>query len=216
MIKLSKPSKMPCLSWSLQALETCAGSKDKEGNLVPACQGCYATDGNYLFKNVKGVRAHNKQDWKRDSWADDMVKALDNSRYFRWFDSGDVYSVKLAEKILQIMEQTPWVNHWLPTRMHKFVKFKAVFARMEALPNVVVRFSSDSVIGETISGENTSTIVEYAEDGEVIGEVCEAYSREGKCGDCRQCWKKAVPVIVYPAHGRKMRKHYKMINALSI
>jgi len=216
MIKLSKPSKMPCLSWSLQAIDTCPGSKDKEGNLVPACQGCYATDGNYLFKNVKGVRAHNKEDWKRDSWVDDMVKALDNSRYFRWFDSGDVYSVKLAEKILDVMKQTPWVSHWLPTRMHKFPKFKRIFNKMEALPNVVVRFSSDSVTGATITGENTSTIVEYAEEGEVIGEVCEAYTRDGKCGDCRQCWKKAVPVIVYPAHGRKMKKQYKQINAINI
>jgi len=216
MIKLSKPSKMPCLSWSLQAIDTCPGSKDKEGNLVPACQGCYATDGNYLFKNVKGVRAHNKEDWKRNDFVADMVKALDNSRYFRWFDSGDVYSVKLAEKILDVMKQTPWVNHWLPTRMHKFVKFKRVFNQMEALPNVVVRFSSDSVTGETITGENTSTIVEYAEDGEVIGEVCEAYTRDGKCGDCRKCWKKAVPVIVYPAHGRKMKKQYKQINAINI
>jgi hypothetical protein len=215
-IKLSKPSKMPCLSWSLQAIDTCPGSKDKEGNLVPACKGCYATDGNYLFKNVKGVRAHNKADWKRDAFVADMVKALDNSRYFRWFDSGDVYSVKLAEKILNVMEQTPWVNHWLPTRMHKFLKFKAVFARMEALPNVVVRFSSDSITGKTIPGKTTSTIVQYADDAPSDSSVCEAYTRDGKCGDCRQCWKKAVPVIVYPAHGRKMNKQYKMINALSI
>jgi hypothetical protein len=216
MIKLSKPSKMPCFSWSLQAIDTCPGSKDKEGNLVPACQGCYATDGNYRFKNVIASREHNKEDWKRDGFVDDMVKALDNSRYFRWFDSGDVYSVKLAEKILQIMEQTPWVSHWLPTRMHKFAKFKRIFNKMEALPNVVVRFSSDSVTGERIPGENTSTIVQYAEEGEVIGKVCEAYTREGKCGDCRQCWQKAVPVIVYPAHGRKMKKQYKMINAINL
>jgi len=216
MIKLSEPSKMPCFSWSLQALDTCPGSKKKNGDLVDACKGCYATDGNYLFKNVKGVRAHNKADWKRDAFVADMVKALDNSRYFRWFDSGDVYSVKLAEKILEVMEQTPWVSHWLPTRMHKFPKFKRIFNKMESLPNVVVRFSSDSVTGETITGENTSTIVQYAEEGEVIGEVCEAYTREGKCGDCRQCWKKEVPVIVYPAHGRKMKKQYKQINAVNI
>jgi hypothetical protein len=46
MIKLSKTSKLDgILSWSLQALDTCPGSKDSTGNLVPACQGCYATTG---------------------------------------------------------------------------------------------------------------------------------------------------------------------------
>jgi hypothetical protein len=91
--------------------------------------------------------------------SDDMVAELDNDRYFRWFDSGDVYSLKLAEKILAVMQATPWVKHWLPTRMHKFIKFHAVFAAMESLPNVVVRYSSDSVTGEVVAGRNTSTIV---------------------------------------------------------
>lgn len=216
MIKLSKPSKMPCLSWSLQALDTCAGSKKKNGELVDACKGCYATYGNYLFKNVILAREHNKDDWKRESWVSDMVKELDNSRYFRWFDSGDCYSLALAEKILEVMESTPWCNHWLPTRMHKFPKFAPVFAKMESLSNVVVRFSSDSVQGQTIEGSTTSTIVQYAEQAEGIGEVCEAYTRDGKCKDCRKCWQKAIPVIVYPAHGRKMAKQYKMINAINV
>jgi len=216
MIKLSKPSKMPCFSWSLQALDTCPGSKKKNGELVDACKGCYATDGNYRFKNVISSREHNRKDWKREDWADDMVKALDNSRYFRWFDSGDCYSVKLAEKILDVMERTPWVSHWLPTRMHKFPKFRAVFDKMEALQNVVVRYSSDSITGETIPGNTTSTIVQHAEDAPITGSVCEAYTRDGKCIDCRECWKKDVPLIVYPAHGRKMNKQYTLINAVSI
>jgi hypothetical protein len=80
-----------------------------------------------------------------------MVKALDSQRYFRWFDSGDVYSIDLAEKILAVMQATPWVKHWIPTRMAKFAKFKKVLSQMESLPNVKVRFSSDSVTGEHTS-----------------------------------------------------------------
>jgi len=207
-IKLSKPGKMPCLSWSLQALDTCPGSKKPDGSLVDACKGCYATDGNYLFKNVKGVRLHNREDWRREAWADDMVRALDNSRYFRWFDSGDMYDVRLAVKILEVMRRTPWVSHWLPTRMHKFPKFAPVLDAMQALPNVVVRLSSDSITGETIPGETTSTIVPYAEDAPKGAVVCEAYTREGKCADCRACWQKDIAVIAYPQHGRKMAKVY--------
>ena len=204
MLKLSKAGKMPCRSWSLQALVTCPGAKARNGELVDACKGCYATTGNYNYPNVKAPREHNKQDWKRDEWVDDMVAELDNDRYFRWFDSGDMYELRLALKILEVMRRTPWVKHWMPTRMHKFRKFLAVINEMNALPNVVVRLSSDSVQGEIIEGEYTSTIVPYFEDATPEMTACDAYERNGKCGSCRACWSKDVKTIAYPAHGRKM------------
>jgi hypothetical protein len=118
-----------------------------------------------------------------------MVTELDSSRYFRWFDSGDCYSVKLAEKILQVMERTPWCQHW----------------RMQALPNVVVRYSSDSITGERVVGHTTSTIVP-SDNLQVAGDayVCPAYTREGKCGPCKACWSQSVSVIAYVGHGRSM------------
>jgi hypothetical protein len=149
---------------------------------------------------------HNKDDWKREDWVSDMVQALDNSRYFRWFDSGDLYSVKLAEKIKLVIKQTPWVNHWLPTRSHKFKKFSKVLDDIQALPNAVVRYSSDSVTGETIPGETTSTIVPTPEDASDSMTLCKAYDNDGKCGTCRQCWDKSAKVIAYPAHGKSMAK----------
>ena len=206
MIKLSKAGKMPCRSWSLQAIDTCPASIGSDGELVDACKGCYATTGNYRFPNVKKPREHNREDWQRDSWVDDMVAELDNDRYFRWFDSGDMYHIKLARKMLEVMKRTPWVRHWLPTRMHKFAKFAPVIQEMNNLPNVVVRLSSDSVIGETIAGANTSTIIPTPEQATAEMTVCEAYSRDGKCGPCRKCWDKDTAVIAYPAHGREMIK----------
>jgi hypothetical protein len=209
-IKLSKTSKLDgILSWSLQALDTCPGSKDSTGNLVPACQGCYATTGNYRFANVKKPREFNREDWKRDSWVDDMVKALDSSRYFRWFDSGDMYTLQLACKIYEVMKATPWVKHWLPTRMHKFNKYKTIIERMQALDNVVVRFSSDSVTGEIIPGFTTSTIFsDTVPEGAL---ECKAYQHEGKCSGCRACYDKDVKVIAYKAHGVKMAKVIKIV-----
>ena len=209
-MKLSKASKMPCKSWSLQALDTCPASKNKDGSLVDACQGCYATTGNYRFPNVKAPREHNREDWKREEFVSDFVQALDTERYFRWFDSGDMYDLRLAKKILQIMQATPWVNHWLPTRMHKFAKFAEVIAQMEALPNVVIRLSSDSIDGETIEGATTSTICHSAENAPEGATVCEAYTRGGKCGTCRACFSKDVPVVAYPAHGATMLKMIKV------
>jgi len=210
MIKLSKTSKLDGIySWSLNALDTCQGSIGKDGNLVPACQGCYATTGNYRFPNVKAPRDFNKQDWKRDNWVDDMVKALDSSRYFRWFDSGDMYDLSLAHKILAVMKATPWVKHWLPTRMHKFIKYQHVIDSMQELDNVVVRLSSDSVTGEIIKGQNTSTI--FSDELPSGSFECKAYENEGKCNGCRACYSKDVPVIAYKAHGKKMAKVIKIM-----
>ena len=206
MIKLSKASKMPCRSWSLQALDTCPASRDASGDLVDACKGCYATSGNYRFPNVKAPRVHNREDWKRDTWVSDMIQELDNDRYFRWFDSGDIYDVRLARKILEVCEATPWVKHWIPTRMHKFPKFTLVLQRLQSLPNVVLRLSSDSIIGETIEGPTTSTIATL-EDAPKGSFVCEAYTRGGKCDTCRACWDKTVSVVTYIGHGKTMVKN---------
>ena len=205
-MKLSKAGKMPCRSWSLQAIDTCPGSLGDNGELVDACRGCYATTGNYRFQNVKAPRIHNREDWKRVGWVADMAQELDNDRYFRWFDSGDVYDVRLARKILEVMTLTPWCHHWLPTRMYKFPKFRSVFKAMEKLPNVVVRYSSDSISGGTVKGRNTSTIIPTPNDARSGMTVCEAYQRKGKCGKCRACWDKGTKVVAYPAHGVKMNR----------
>lgn len=213
-IRISTTSKLDGIrSWSLQALDTCPGSVSSPGVLVDACKGCYATTGNYRYPNVKAPRVENREDWQRIEWCDDMVRALDKDRFFRWFDSGDMYTLGLAEKILEVMQRTPWCSHWLPTRMHKFPKFRAVLRDMQALPNVMVRFSSDSVRGEYVKGLHGSVIVLDAETLPDGVSLCGAYSREGKCGGCRACWSKEVSVIAYPAHGKKMAKVIQIVRA---
>lgn len=213
-IRISTTSKLDGIrSWSLQALDTCPGSISSPGVLVDACKGCYATTGNYRYPNVKAPRLENRDDWQRMEWADDMVRALDKDRFFRWFDSGDMYTLGLAEKILEVMQRTPWCSHWLPTRMHKFPKFRSVLRDMQALPNVMVRFSSDSVRGEYVNGLHGSVIVPDAETLPDGVSLCGAYSRQGKCGGCRACWNKDVAVIAYPAHGKKMSKVIQIVRA---
>ena len=211
-VRITKTSKIDNVkSWSLQALETCPGSLNEDGELVPACSGCYATTGNYAFPNVKEPRAENKQDWERDEWVSDMVNELRRGKFFRWFDSGDMYSIKLAKKIKQVMVATPNTQHWLPTRMAKFVKFQPILAEMDALPNVKVRFSSDSITGEFTPGIHGSVIIPDAESAPEGVTVCEAYDRDGKCSSCRACYSKDVDVIAYPQHGRKMRKVFRLM-----
>lgn len=212
-VKISVTSKLDGIkSWSLQALDTCPGSIEN-GELVDACKGCYATTGNYNYPNVKAPRAHNKLDWQRLEWVDDMVQALQDSRYFRWFDSGDCYSVALAEKILEVMQRTPWCKHWMPTRMHKFPKFRTVLTSMQALENVMVRFSSDSVTGQYVDGLHGSVIVPTSDDATSSMHLCKAYENAGKCSGCRACWDKSVPLIAYAAHGVKMAKVIRIIKS---
>ena len=214
MLKISVTSKLDGIrSWSLQALDTCPGSISSPGVLVDACKGCYATTGNYNYPNVKAPRLHNREDWTRLSWVDDMVNELNNDRYFRWFDSGDMYTLGLAEKMLEVMIRTPWCKHWLPTRMHKFPKFKQVLSDMQALKNVMVRFSSDSVNGEYIKKLHGSVIIPDIESVKTGMTLCRAYENAGKCNGCRACYDKKVKVIAYPAHGVKMHKVIRILKA---
>lgn len=210
-VKLSVTSKLDGIrSWSLQALDTCPGSIASNGELVDACKGCYATQGNYRYPNVKAPRLFNREDWQRDDWVFDMVTALSNDRYFRWFDSGDMYSIDLARKIYMVMQATPHVKHWLPTRMYKFPKFQAIIALMRKLPNVVVRASSDSITGEVLADQIHSSTISSSFDDQAPIKVCKAYEHGGKCSGCRACWDQSVAVIGYVAHGKSMSKVIKL------
>ena len=202
-VKLSKPSKMPCKTWSLQAGDTCPGSINpvtKEPQ--PVCAFCYAKDGFYNMPGTKKVRNDNREDWKRPEWVAEMVQQLDTERYFRWFDSGDVYHPALAFKIYLVMQMTPWCRHWLPTKSYNIPKIRPILERMKRLDNVSVRYSSFSIEGE-YDQHHGSTVIPYS-NTPTNATICDAYERNGKCGFCRNCWDKTVDVIAYPAHGIKM------------
>jgi len=205
LVRISKTSKLGTLSWSLTAFHDCPGKRTADGKIAAACQGCYARGGNYRFPNVKAPREENRRDWRRDEWVADMVAILDGETHFRWFDSGDMYDPRLAAKILEVCRQTPRTRHWIPTRMHRFSKFAAVLAALAALPNVSVRFSSDSVTGQ-FGPEHGSVIVPSARAVPSGAKLCRVYTRDGTCGSCRACYDKSIRVIAYPQHGRAMAR----------
>ena len=208
--KISNASKMPCKSWSLPAWESCPSAKKSDGKPVDACNYCYALTGAYRFPATVASRAHNMEDWKCDDWVSAMVKVIGKAKYFRWFDSGDCYDTKLAYKIYTVMGLTPNCQHWLPTRMYKDSKFADVFNRMNELDNVVVRYSSDSINGEIVQGNTTSTIIQSADEFKPSkGEsLCRAFTRKGKCASCRACWSKSVKVVKYALHGHKVKEKW--------
>lgn len=204
---LSRTSKLGCYSWSLQAVKTCPAAFDK-GELVEVCKGCYATQGFYHMPNAIALRERNDDDWKTDDWEDRMVEALRKQKFFRWFDSGDMYTIALAWKIYNVCKRTPECSHWLPTRMHKFTKFSDVIAELNELDNVVVRFSSDNV-GQHIDGRYVSLVVDTYKHVDKT-HTCPASLQGGKCLTCRSCWDKKTQSVAYVAHSHKMGKIIRM------
>lgn len=227
---------MPSASWSLPAFYSCPGSvfsnEDYDGTLadwdrfqttmdkddrLPVCSGCYAMSGNYRFPNVKSVREYNMENWKEDTWVNDMVRLIKDDRYFRFFDSGDIYCVELAEKILKVCKRCPNTKFWIPTLSWRITTIYATLVELNKLPNVVVRFSSGYVNNVFHDNTlNTSDVIPMSLVGteEAKGKnkvVCRSFERKGKCGDCRACWSKDVKKVLYPAHGVTIVKQVKLM-----
>ena len=204
-MKLSQTSKMPGKSWSLPAWETCPGARNEDGTPVDACTRCYALTGAYTWPTTIKAREHNLKDWKRSGWVADLVAAINRQRvpYFRWFDSGDCYSPMLARKIGEVCKATPSVKHWIPSRSHKVPAIRAELDRVGRLPNVVVRWSSDSTSAGRLRFGRNSTILQTSEDFKPAKgySLCRAGERGGECQSCRACWSKEIKTVAYVAHG---------------
>lgn len=209
MIKLSKTAKLDGISsWSTPAGTTCPNSGNSQ-----VCKGCYAKHGNYRYDNVQAPRIHNMNVWKHQDFVMEFVKVLDNHRYFRWFDSGDIVSEEQARKIYLICLLTPWVKHWIPTRSHKDASIKPILEDMAYLPNVVVRYSSDAYNIDTTGHQGTRSVV-ITDINHATGFICTATETHGKCDGCRACWDKSVPEINYVIHGRVAVSQAKKLSLL--
>lgn len=206
MIKLSSPGKMPCKSFSLQAVETCPGMFLPSGEVKDICKGCYATKRAYTWKDAKRVREDNFEETKKPTFVADLVSLIlrQKKKYFRWFDSGDIYSNDFLDKVYTVCKLTPEIKHWVPTKSRDLFD-QETWKKLESLPNVRVRFSSDSISGE-YSKEHGSAVIKNAEL--VFEDIkpskklfpCPSSRQEGKCLNCRACWSKKIDVVVYKYH----------------
>jgi len=149
-VKISKPSKMKIKGakvgcWSLEARVSCPGSVDDNGKIVEVCKSCYATKGMYRFPNTKAVRQHNKADYMRDGWVEDMVKEVNKYDYFRWFDSGDIETPELAQKIYRVIASTPHCKHWVPTRSDKVADIDKYLTRITTSDSEPSHYHHESI-----------------------------------------------------------------------
>jgi len=126
---LSQPSKMPWWGWSISAKDCVTGSKLVE-HKDTVCSDCYALKGRYMFPNVMDAHQRRMKGFQHPQFVDAFVVVLQNlydkgrkrklngekENRFRWFDSGDIQSVDMLDAINSIAKQTPYIDHWLPTR----------------------------------------------------------------------------------------------------
>lgn len=210
---VTQTSKMPCQSYSLPTIACQTGFRmaQVEGSI---CSSCYANKGNYLkyANNVEPAQharlesvtmAIENEDGARALWISAMVALIGKDEFFRWHDSGDLQSVEHLELIADVARATPHCSHWLPTREYGMV---AAYVAQQDLPaNLTVRLSAmfagkpvkvpaslQGVAGVAVSNVHTK--------GQApLGQMCAAYTQQGKCGDCRACWS-ADTAVSYPLH----------------
>ena len=122
------------------------------------CAECYADNrGRYGFQSVRDAQKRRLQivedaiaDGTQSVWIEAMITMVARNEHFRWHDSGDVFSQEYLDMILAVVEATPGTSHWLPTKEIGLMAKNR--ARIEALPNLVVRVS-EFLIG--ISGRKS-------------------------------------------------------------
>ena len=217
---LGKPSKMPGRSYGLPAAsaewvpEVC----NDIGVPVPSsygcpvggilarlkgttCSSCYATRANYRYGSVQKAQAKRASGLFNPAWVDAMVfmiqKRVDPAdAFFRWHDSGDLLGMWHLQKIIDVANATPWVQHWIPTREAKVVS--DYLAKSGPFPdNLTVRVSATKVDGRPGKFAQTSTVHSTAP---AIGATCPAPTQGNECGDCRACWSQDVANVSYHIH----------------
>lgn len=198
---LGNPSKMPGKAYGIPAIACNVGAilAKLKGTV---CHDCYALKGNYTFPSVTKSQQKRLASLYHAQWVEAMVKQILHSKdeWFRWHDAGDLQSMKHLLNILDVARRTPKVKHWIPTKEAKLMQDFAKTYGMDTIPdNVIIRISGTKVNGgATKRWPWTSTV--HDDSSLSVGEVCGAYTREGKCGTCRMCWNKEVTNVSYPKH----------------
>jgi hypothetical protein len=195
----SEPSKMPWVSWSLDAHDCNNGGRlhKIEGSV---CHKCYALRGNYRFGNVRRAQARRRAALDHPRFVEAFIRALtvrqlvDDEDRFRWFDSGDLPDFETLLKIVAIAEGTPTIRHALFTKEYGLLrKFRLLgyeipsnlFLR-PSFPMVGSMWAGDRVPGDT--GHQATVGLDNPPHTQ-----CDAKLQDHKCVgphmNCDACWR---------------------------
>lgn len=198
---LSKPSKMPCDSYSLpiEYCKTGAKMAKIEGSI---CSKCYASKGSYTWPASVIAMDKRINSINNPLWVDAMIKLINNKPYFRWHDSGDIQSIEHFHKICLIAEAMPKTLFWIPTREYSIIKD---YAKNNKIPkNLIVRLSAMFIdervkIPQSLANiPNITTANVHSKNA--LGFECIASKQNNECRDCRACWNTDIKEVSYKQH----------------
>ena len=200
---MSKPSKMPCPSYSIPAT-TCKFGKYLRTQCNSVCSDCYGMKGCYRFPVVKNALETRFSTLEKEGWVDAFIFAITKKKlsFFRWHDVGDLQSVEHFEKIVAVAVACPNCKFWLPTK--EIAMVRTWLDKGNKLPeNLNVRISAFFVdvfdqSFQSLADGMGCTVATVATDSTRAN--CFAYQNDGACGDCRKCWNKDIPEVCYPKH----------------
>jgi hypothetical protein len=211
---LSDASKMPSLSWSMPAGESCPWALYGENTI---CGDCYAQKGRYMMPNVANAQSV-RFEWARrcmrtpagvDEFVSTLTYAIDEVRntYFRGHDAGDFFSPAYVRAWARICANLPMVTFWFPTRTWRVLSMKTLsdatrnawalaLSELASLPNVRLRPSAlfFNAPAPRIPGMAAGTT---ARDE---GFNCPAATQGNICGTCRVCFDEPTTEVSYHRH----------------
>ena len=213
---LTNTTAMSCPSWSLPAGYSCPGASAHEDS---PCGHCYACQGMYLLDSTARAQWIRFQ-WTREclrmaegqqEWIDTMVAAIraTGAEYFRWHDSGDLFSAAYVKVVAEVCRLTPEVRYWFATQSFNVPALDSAIRKyLLSLSNVVVRPSVSRIDAfpprrRSVGYAAGATVYTTSENAHKSVRLCPKSTLGGSCASngCRLCWASPTVPVGYLVHG---------------
>mgnify|MGYP003638502910 CR=1 FL=1 len=210
---LSQPSKMECFTFALDIIESGCADRCQYGE----SKVCYVI-GNKFRENSPSRKAKKARNFKLAN-SKDFVRILTaqirltKQRLFRFFDSGDFFSLEFFKKVIQVCKNLPKIEFWIPTSRDDLLN--QFLSEGGVIPvNTTIRLSGPQIntpfyegIIQFYSKWKQITFSETTTDPNLA--TCHASLEGSSCGDCEDCFKPTHKKTVYAIHGKANINNFK-------
>lgn len=228
---LSRTAKMPWFSWNLDASNCKTAKKQVKKSDNASCVKCYAKKGRYVMRCTINSMEENLLVWKfmkHKQWVESFVNLLSDrlkhtrsrikSHFFRIFDSGDLQSVEMLRAWVEVANEFPKMNFWLPTRevpmvdryirkggiIPKNLKIRISDAEMDQVESEHQEWIDEVNKLDNVQCKIGSSGIKSKKSRLVVLHECIASKQGGKCfgnlKQCADCWLSVKDRIYYLEH----------------
>ena len=213
---LTHTSAMNCPSFSLPAGYSCPGaSRDPDS----PCAHCYACQGMYLLDTTaraqwiryRWTRDCLKSAAGREEWIETLAREISETgcEYFRWHDSGDLFSAAYVRMVAEVCRLTIHIRHWLPTQSFRVPGIdRAIRDNLVPLDNVIIRPSTARLNAypprlRSRGYAAGATVYASPNNGHRSVRMCPKSTLGGSCesNGCRLCWDAPRSAVGFLVHG---------------